>query len=119
MEGYWLAHYKTGERQGDGIVMLHEGELLGGDLEHLWTGAYEEEGPKLSALIRVVPVMSSPEEEIMAREQPMILSLTGYCNDEYAWLKGGAEHQRDLHFEITMSKCKGALAAKQSLKKAA
>ena len=119
MEGYWLTQFKTSERQGEGIVMLHDGELLGGDLEHLWTGSCEKEGSRLSALIRVVPVVSSPEEEIMAREQPMIVSLTGYCNNEYAWLKGSAEHQKDLHVEITMSKCKGALAAKQSLKKAA
>lgn len=106
MEGYWLTHYETGTSRGDGIAMLSKGELLGGDLEHVWSGTYEEEGSKLYARIRIVPFVSSPEEELMAREQPIILSLQGYCTEEYARLEGHPDHREDERFEVEMRKCK-------------
>lgn len=119
MEGYWLLHYDTGKTSGDGIAMLHAGELLGGDLDHLWTGTYEREGAKLSARIRIVPAVSSQDEEILAREQPIILNLSGYCTDDFARLDGSAEHRTDIRFEITMRKCKASLRGWETVDKAA
>ncbi len=105
MEGYWLTHYDAGKAHGDGIAMLSKGELLGGDLEHVWSGTYEEEGSKLYARIRIVPFVSRPEEETMAREQPIILSLQGYCTEDYARLEGHPDHREDLPFLVEMRKC--------------
>jgi hypothetical protein len=118
MEGYWLTHYDAGTTHGDGIAMLNKGELLGGDLEHVWTGTYEDESPKLYARIRIVPFVSRPEEESMAREQPMILSLQGYCTEDYARLEGHPDHREELLFQIEMRKCKSIHGA-QTAKKAA
>ena len=106
MEGYWLTHYDAGKAHGDGIAMLSKGELLGGDLEHVWSGTYEEEGSKLYARIRISPFVSRPEEETMAREQPMILSLQGYCTEDYARLEGHPDQREDLPFEVELRKCK-------------
>jgi hypothetical protein len=106
MEGYWLTHYNAGAAQGDGIAMLHAGELLGGDLEHIWSGSYEEEGPKLYARIRIVPFVSHEEAETMAREKPMILSLEGYCTEEFARLEGHPDEREDVLFHVEMRKCK-------------
>lgn len=107
MEGYWLTHFETGKSSGNGVAMLHGGELLGGDSEHQWNGTYEEDGWRIYARIRIVPIMSSPQEGVMARDQPMILTLTGLCTEEYAHLEGDAEQRADLHFRITMHKCTG------------
>jgi hypothetical protein len=111
MEGYWQTHYEVGTTRGDGIAMLHDGELLGGDLEHVWSGTYEEDGPRLYMRIRIVPYVSTLEEEIMARDQPIIVSLSGYCTEDFARLEGSAEHRKDLRIEIMLRKCKGAEAA--------
>jgi hypothetical protein len=119
MEGYWLLNYNTGKTSGDGIAMLHEGELVGGDLDHLWSGTYERQGPKLTARIGITPVLSSPEEEIMAREHPLIVNLSGYCTDDFARLEGNVEHETDLRFEITMRKCKSSLRSRETAAKAA
>lgn len=109
MEGYWTTHFEAGLVHGDGIAMLHDGELVGGDFEHVWTGTYEESGRNLLARIRIVPSVSSEEEETMAREKPVIYSLHGYCTEDFAALEGIAEHRKDQHIEITMRRCKGAL----------
>lgn len=117
MEGYWLTHFEAGKRQGDGIAMLHAGELVGGDIEHLWSGTYEEEGRHVIARIRIVPCVSCPEEETMAREKPVILSLEGYCTEDFARLEGHPDGREEERFEVTMRKCRAR--APSAAKKAA
>jgi hypothetical protein len=114
MEGYWLTHFETGKRSGDGIAMLHAGDLVGGDLKHLWNGSYEEDGTKVTAKIRVIPVVARRKKKSGTREALIVVSLNGYCTEDFARLEGGAELRPDLHFDITMRKCKGALAAPHS-----
>jgi hypothetical protein len=106
MEGYWLTHYESEAAHGDGIVMLHEGELVGGDLEHAWMGTYEEEPPKVYARIRISPSISHSEEGTMAREPSMIVNLSGFCTDEIATLDGHPEGREDLHYHVEMRKCR-------------
>ena len=31
MEGIWYAHFKSGEVFGDGVAVLHDGQIEGGD----------------------------------------------------------------------------------------
>jgi hypothetical protein len=106
MEGYWLTHYDAETAHGDGIAMLHGGELLGGDLEHVWRGTYEEVGPRVFARIRIAPFVTREEEGTMAREKPMILSLEGYCTDEFARLEGHPDQREDVLFHVEMRKCR-------------
>jgi hypothetical protein len=119
MKGYWLAHYDSGDRHGEGIAMLSGGELLGGDLEHVWTGTYEEEPPKLYARIRIVPFVSRQEEATMAREKPVILNLNGFCTDEFATLDGYPEGREEEPFHVEMRRCRSMGAREAPAKKAA
>jgi hypothetical protein len=119
MKGYWLTHYKFGTTSGQGIAFLHEGELVGGDCEHIWSGTYEEDGSTVDATIRVVPAVSSLEAEALARDQPVVLLLSGYCTEEFARLEGYAEHRKDSRCEIEMRKCMASSTSPQIEKKAA
>ncbi|KAA6461921.1 hypothetical protein DYQ86_09760 [Acidobacteria bacterium AB60] len=107
MKGYWRTHFESGAVQGDGIAILHDGQITGSDREHVWTGTYEEVGPVLSAHIRIVPSVSCEEKEILARDQPVIYALRGYCTTEFARLEGAPEHREGQRVVITMRKCKG------------
>lgn len=111
MEGYWKFHYEIGKAEGDGIAMVHDGDLVGGDFEHVWSGTYEEDKPALHARIRINSSVSSDEERIMARDRPTIFSLCGYCTEDFAALEGTSEHCKDQHIAIIMRKCKGAVQA--------
>ena len=119
MEGYWLTHYDAGAAHGEGIVMLHEGELLGGDPERLWIGTYEEQGPRVYARMRIVPRVTRLEKGMMAREKPMILSLEGHCTDHYARLEGHPDGREELPFQVTMRKCRASHAAEVLINRAA
>ncbi|HEX4068267.1 MAG TPA: GrlR family regulatory protein [Acidobacteriaceae bacterium] len=114
MEGYWVTHDDAGAVQRDGIAMLRAGELLGGDREYVWRGTYEEEGAKVYARIRITPFVTREEEETMARDKPMILSLEGTCTDDFARLDGHPDEREDLVFHVEMRKCRGRLAGQTS-----
>jgi T3SS negative regulator,GrlR len=55
MEGIWHAHFTSGSNQGDGVAVLRNGEVLGGDPAHTYYGSYQEDGKLLYANIRVAP----------------------------------------------------------------
>ena len=59
MEGIWYAHFKTGESNGVGVAVLHNGQIEGGDPAHTYSGSYQEEGPNLYANVRVSPYAGS------------------------------------------------------------
>jgi hypothetical protein len=116
MEGYWRFHYEIGTIEGYGIAMLHDGDLVGADVEHVWTGTYKENGPALILRIRVRPAVCI-NDETADRPKPSILFLTGYHTKTFAALEGGVKRDTNLRIALTLRKCKGALAdvASQSL----
>jgi len=111
MDGYWLTHFHVGDRHGEGIVMMRAGELLGGDLEHVLSGTWEEEEGRVYARIRIVPFVSRAEEELMAREMPLILTLTGTCTEDTARLEGHPDARDDLQYRVEMRRCRSMHAA--------
>ena len=118
MEGYWLTHYDAGKTHGDGVAMLHAGELLGGDPEHLWSGTYEEEDHRLHLRVRIVPRVSRIEHENIAREKPMLISLEGCCTENFARLEGHPDGREDLSFQVMLRKCRASHAVDHLTKEA-
>lgn len=116
MEGYWLTHYDAGKTHGDGVAMLHAGELLGGDPEHFWSGTYEEENHRLHLRVRIVPRMSRMEGESMAREKPLLVSLDGCCTEHFARLEGHPDGREDLPFQVMLRKCRASHAVNELTK---
>ena len=88
MNGLWIAHYRAGGARGEGMMMFRAGEILGGDFAHAWTGTYEEDGSHLSARLRVAPCMSRGERGPLAREHPVMVTLSGECTERDALLRG-------------------------------
>jgi hypothetical protein len=111
MDGYWLTHYRAGPAHGEGIVMMRAGELLGGDLEHVWRGTWEEEDGRVCARIRIVPFVSRTEEKTMAREMPLLVTLTGTCTEDTAELEGHPDAREDLVYRVEMRRCRSMHAA--------
>ncbi len=55
MEGIWYAHFTSKEVIGDGVVVLHSGQIEGGDPSHTYSGSYQQDGPQVYANVRVSP----------------------------------------------------------------
>jgi len=59
MEGIWHVHFASREVNGDGVAVLHHGQIEGGDSSHTYLGSYQEDGPNVYANVRVSPYEGS------------------------------------------------------------
>lgn len=100
MKGLWIAHFNAGAAHGNGLAVLHAGEVMGGDLSHTWVGSYRQDGSSLYASVRVTPYPPQPDGEEQ-RERPVTVSLTGTCDEHDAKLAGYAD-DTDLAINIEL-----------------
>ena len=100
MEGLWYAHFSAGPVQGDGLAVLRNGEILGGDFSHTYTGSYQEDGTHLYANVLVSPHASgnTPVE----RERPVTFFLKGTLTGDLATVTGHPDDKPDLKVEVQL-----------------
>lgn len=48
-DGLWLAEFSTNDASGSGVVVLINGQILGGDANYYYTGTYRHVGSQLVA----------------------------------------------------------------------
>ena len=88
MNGVWIAQFSADAAYGSGIAVLRAGEILGGDFSHLWVGTYQQEGSQLYARVHVAPQAAEADGEMLRREKPLELTLSGFHTDGEARLVG-------------------------------
>ena len=93
MEGLWYTHFSTGQAQADGMAVLRNGEILGGDPAHTYCGSYTTDGPNLYMNVRVSPYTGHGASDMT---RPMTFVLWGSANEVSANVSGCAESKRDL-----------------------
>lgn len=103
MEGLWFTHFSVGPEYGDGMVVLHDGQLLGGDHCHTYTGTYMVDTPNLYARVTVKPYVWDPESPTLEHpEEPIMLTLTGTLSGHSAVVFGHPDNQEDVDISIEM-----------------
>ena len=100
MEGLWYAHFSAGPVQGDGLAVLRNGEILGGDLSHTYTGSYQEDGSHLYANVLVSPyaAASVPVEN----DRPVTFFLKGTLAGDDATVTGHPDNKPGLKVEVQL-----------------
>ena len=99
MEGLWYAHFTAGPVQGDGMAVLRQGEILGGDPTHTYTGSYQAEGPNLYASVRVSPYAGHVPADLT---RPVSFFLQGLISGDSANVSGHADSKPDLRVEVEL-----------------
>ena len=102
MEGLWYTHFTAGPVHGDGLAVLRDGEILGGDPAHTYTGSYHSDGPNLFANIRVSPYAASIVPADI--HKPLELFLKGSVNGDTATVSGHPEQKTDLKVAVDLHK---------------
>lgn len=102
MEGIWYAHFTSGPTQGDGLAVLHNGEIMGGDASHTYKGSYQEDGANLYVNVQVAPYMGSKIPVDI--DHPVSLFLTGSVHGDLAQVSGHFDNHRDLTVSVELRK---------------
>jgi hypothetical protein len=102
MEGIWYAHFTSGPTQGDGLAVLRNGEILGGDPSHIYKGSYQEDGTNLYASVQIAPYLGSKVP--LDIDHPVSLFLTGSVRGDLAEVSGHFDNRRDLTVVVELRK---------------
>lgn len=102
MEGLWYAHFTAGQLKGDGLAVLRDGELLGGDALHIYKGSYQSDGSSLYANVRISPHDSPGQPPDM--EHPVNVFLKGSITGDSAVVSGHPERHDDLRIAVELHK---------------
>jgi hypothetical protein len=100
MEGLWYAHYTAGAAHGDGLAVLRDGQILGGDPVHTYTGSYQEDGPNIYVNVRVSPYMGAAVPLDM--ERPVTFFLKGTLAGDWATVSGHPDHNEGLEVAVKL-----------------
>jgi hypothetical protein len=100
MEGLWYAHFTAGPVQGDGMAVLHNGEILGGDPAHVYSGSYQSDGPNLYANVRVSPYGAAKVPADLHR--PLEVFLKGSVTGDLATMSGHPEQKSELKIAVEL-----------------
>lgn len=102
MEGIWYAHFTTGESNGVGVAVLHNGQIEGGDPAHTYSGSYQEEGPNLYANVRVSPYAGSSLPADLTH--PITYFLRGLVNGDSAKVTGHPNNRPEAMVSVELHK---------------
>jgi len=102
MEGIWYAHFSSGATHGDGLAVLRNGEIYGGDPQHTYTGSYQQDGDLLYANVRVAPYEKSGIPADIGH--PVSYFLQGSISGESAHVSGHPNNRPDVTLRVDLEK---------------
>ena len=100
MKGIWYAHFTSGEVHGDGLAVLHDGQIEGGDPAHTYTGSYQEDGPNIYANVRVSPYAGSSVPVDLTH--PVTYFLQGSVKGDSAKVTGHPDNHPDTLVSVEL-----------------
>lgn len=102
MEGIWYANFKSGDVHGEGVAVLHDGKIEGGDPAHTYTGSYSEDGSNLYANVRVSPFAGSSVPADLTH--PVNYFLRGSITGNSAKITGHPDNRPDVLLSVELQK---------------
>lgn len=100
MEGLWYTHFSAGPVQGDGMAVLRDGEILGGDPVHTYTGSYQSEGSSLYAHVLVSPYAGATAPADI--DHPVNFFLRGSIEGDTAIVSGHLDNKPEIQVAVEM-----------------
>jgi hypothetical protein len=102
MEGIWYAHFTSGEAHGEGMAVLHDGKIEGGDPAHTYVGSYHEDGSHVYANVRVSPYAGSSLPVDI--HHPVTYFLQGSIAGNSAKVTGHPDNRPDALVSVELHK---------------
>lgn len=102
MEGIWYAHFTSGGIHGEGVAVLHDGKIEGGDPAHTYRGSYQEDGPHVYANVCVSPYSGATVPADLTH--PVTYYLHGSVLGNTAKISGHPDNRPDNLVSVELRK---------------
>ncbi|HVT99111.1 MAG TPA: GrlR family regulatory protein [Acidobacteriaceae bacterium] len=100
MEGLWHTRFNAGAAHGDGIVVLRNGEVLGGDASHIYVGSYQTDGSRVYFNVRVSRWLE--EDGTISPESPQAFLFSGSMEGNAAIVSGHPDDHREVTVAVEL-----------------
>ncbi len=100
MEIVWYVRYSTECDERNGMIVSRDGEIVGADRAHTYTGTYKVSGTHVSAAVFVTP--SHEHESISNSSESVRLILAGTVKDRTALLHGHLDHHPEIDVTVEL-----------------
>jgi hypothetical protein len=99
-DGEYAAWYKTPRGDGTGIIVLAHGKLSGSDAVLAYSGSYQVDGDRISAL--VCTRRHSPGQPSLFGVDDLELEVKGKLTGNTVVCSGHARHAPEVPFNVTL-----------------
>jgi hypothetical protein len=99
-EGEYRAWFRTSRGEGTGVVYLLDGKISGGDCFFDYSGSYQFEDDRLTAILITRRRADGPTT--VFGHDDVEAKLTGLVKGKTIWCHGTAEQAPGLQFEATL-----------------
>lgn len=100
MNGLWHTRFNAGPAHGDGIVVLRDGEILGGDASHIYTGSYHTDGPLVYFDVHVARWLE--KNAAADSESPRAFFFRGSVHGDSATVSGHPDDRREVTIAVEL-----------------
>jgi T3SS negative regulator,GrlR len=102
MEGLWFTNFNVGPEYSKGLVVLRDGQILGGDHGHTYTGTYSSDGPHLHARVCVTPYLWTPTPAPQPQHHSVMLTFSGTLDGDSATVSGHPDNREDVNVSVEL-----------------
>jgi hypothetical protein len=101
MEGLWFTHFNAGPEHGKGMVVLREGQILGGDQGHTYSGTYSSDGPQVHARVCVTPFVWTSTPSLLS-QSAIMLTFIGMLDGNSGTISGHPDDREDVNVSVEL-----------------
>ena len=80
IDGLWTVEFVSSNRAGQGVVILNNGRLLGGDAGYYYSGTYKVTGARIEGIVNVIR-FDPKNLSVFGDIDHFALSFSGDIND--------------------------------------
>ena len=103
-EGLYKVHFRTPVGEGAGVVVLHQGRVVGGDSGMYYVGTYSESGEQFTAEVRIDRHTQWGAGSSVFGVNRATIHLSGKSSGDAGQVTGRADEAPGVSFQASFSR---------------
>ncbi|ABE39641.1 GrlR family regulatory protein [Rhodopseudomonas pseudopalustris] len=106
LQGFYRAEFETARKKAHGVVVLHDGQIRGGDSAFAYFGSYTQNGFAVSGTLRGVRHANAddPDHSSVFGIDPTEVSFDGFAKNGYVSIEGAARETPSLALRAILTR---------------
>jgi hypothetical protein len=103
-DGLYKVHFQTPRGAGDGVIVLKDGQLRGGDSLIYYVGTYTQNGDRFSADVKTDAHSNNPNMQSVFGMNRVRINITGTTKGDSAQMTGTSPDAPGVNFQASLTR---------------